>query len=354
VSARAAEIAVDVVITNYNYAAFLGDAVGSALAQTHPALRVIVVDDGSTDDSRERLGAYDGRIEVVLKENGGQPSAFNAGMERVRGDLVIFLDADDRLRPEAAARAAAAFAAEPELVKVQFRVAVVDGAGRPTGATKPPPHLEAPSGDLRRAELAFPFDLPWLPTSGNAFAAAALRRIFPIPERPGADLYPIYLTPLLGPVAALEEVGAEYRVHGRNAYEPEEPRLDLGHIRQVIEYTRHTTEALEELADDLELERPEPILSQSDLAHRLISLRLEPELHPVAGDTVSGLAADAFRAAHRRFDVSPMMKVVFVAWFLATAAAPRPLSRWLAELFRFPERRRPLNRLLGRLQRATS
>ena len=176
-SARAAEIAVDVVITNYNYAAFLGDAVGSALAQTHPALRVIVVDDGSTDDSRERLGAYDGRIEVVLKENGGQPSAFNAGMERVRGNLVIFLDADDRLRPEAAARAAAAFAAEPELVKVQFRVAVVDGAGRPTGATKPPPHLEAPSGDLRRAELAFPLQTSKV-RSGlrTSFIRAAHRR----------------------------------------------------------------------------------------------------------------------------------------------------------------------------------
>jgi len=354
VSARAAEIAVDVVITNYNYAAFLGDAVESALAQTHSALRVIVVDDGSTDDSRERLRAYDGRVESVLKENGGQPSAFNAGMERVRGDVVIFLDADDLLRPQAAAIAAAAFAADPDLVKVQFRIAVVDGAGRPTGATKPPAHLHAPSGDLRRAELAFPFDLPWLPTSGNAFGARALRRIFPIPERPGADLYPMYLTPLLGTVAALDEVGAEYRVHGRNAYEPEEPRLDLGHIRQVIAYTRHTTEALEELADELGLERPEPILSQSDLAHRLISLKLEPDLHPVPSDTVSGLVADAFRAAGRRFDVSAAMKVIFVSWFLAVAVAPRPVARWLAELFRFPERRQPFNRLLGRMHKPVS
>ena len=353
-SPGAAEIAVEVVITNYNYGAFLGEAIESALAQTHPRLRVIVVDDGSTDGSRERLQAFDDRIDTVLKENGGQPSAFNAGMERVRGDVVIFLDADDLLRPQAAAAAAETFAADPQLVKVQFRIAVVDGSGLPTGATKPPPHLAAPSGDLRRAELAFPFDLPWLPTSGNAFATAALRRIFPIPERPGADLYPMYLTPLLGPVAALDEIGAEYRVHGRNAYEPEEPRLDLGHIRQVIEYTGHTARALAELADELGLERPERILSQSDLAHRLISMKLEPDLHPVPGDSVRGLAADAFRAAHRRFDVSPAMKLVFIAWFLATAVAPRPLSRWLAELFRFPERRQPLNRLLGRLQRATS
>jgi hypothetical protein len=68
----------------------------------------------------------------------------------------------------------------------------------------------------------------------------------------------------------------------------------------------------------------------------------------------AGMERVRVRAVHRRFDVSPIMKVGFVARILATAAAPRPLSRWLAGLFRFPERRRPVNRLLGRLQRATS
>jgi hypothetical protein len=246
-------LAVDIVIDNYNYAAFLGAAIESALAQTHERVEVIVVDDGSTDGSRELLATYEGRVEVVLKENGGQASAFNAGIECSRGDVVVFLDADDLLHPETAARAATAFAADRALVKLQCRMDTIDASGRSTGAIKPPPHLPLPNGDVRRAELAFPFDLTWLAMSANAFRAEALRRILPIPEqsyRICADWYLVHLTALLGPVASLEQVGASYRVHGANNYEQQAPRLDLDHVRQTIGLTEATVRALERLADE--------------------------------------------------------------------------------------------------------
>jgi Glycosyl transferase family 2 len=348
---------VGIVINNCNYGRFLADAIESARAQTHPNVAVTVVDDGSTDESRRILRAYEGDVAIVLKENGGQASALNAGMERCESEVVLFLDADDTLLPQAAERVAAAFAADPELAKVQFRMEVIDAEGKPTGVLKPPVHLPMPRGDQRREELAFPFDLAWLPTSANAFRGDALRSILPIPEASfpvcGADWYLIHLMTLMGTVESLEEVCGRYRVHGANNYEQEAATLDLAHIRETIGFARATSGALLELAGELEQPHPDRILSLADLANRLVSLRLAPELHPIATDRRGRLLADAVRAAGRRSNVTAPMKLVFLAWFAALATAPRPLARRLALLFFFPERRASLNDLLGRLQRGS-
>jgi hypothetical protein len=232
---------------------------------------------------------------------------------------------------------------------------VIDAEGRRTGATKPRPYTTLPQGDLRAAELTFPFDLSWVASSGNAYRATALRKILPIPEhdypRCGADWYLIHLTSLLGPVVSLQDVGASYRVHGHNRYEPQNLRLDLQHVRETIHYSRTTARALARLADELALEHPDPIMSLSDVGNRLISHKLEPTLHPIPTDSAAGLVADAIRAAHRRFDISWPLKLMLVLWFVAIAVAPRPVARVLAELFLFPERRSSLNGLLSRLHR---
>jgi glycosyltransferase involved in cell wall biosynthesis len=350
------DLGVDIVITNHNYGRFLAAAIDSALAQTRPGVRVIAVDDGSDDESREILSAYEDRIEVILKERGGQASALNAGIARCQGEVLVVLDADDVLRPEAADLVAKAFESDPDLVKVQFRMAVIDREGRLTGETKPYEHLLAPTGDVRRAELAFPFDLAWLPGGGTAFRLSSLRDLLPIPEadypRCGADWYLVHLSALSGSSAALDEICAEYRVHGGNGYELDHTKLDLGHVRDAIVYADVTFRSLERRADAIGLARPDPILSLSDLGNRLISLRLAPQEHPVAGDTRFGLLAASVRATGRRFDVSAPMKAMFLIWFTLEATLPRPLAHRLAELFLYPERRLLLNRLLGRLRRS--
>lgn len=349
------DLAVDIVVNNYNYGRFLADAIESALSQTHERVRVIVVDDGSSDGSRELLRDYEDRATVVLKENGGQASALNVGMERSEGDVVLFLDADDTLDAEAAARVAAAFAADEAVVKVQFRTSVIDAEGKPTGAIKPAPHLPMPSGDLRHDELAFPYDLVWMATSANAFRTEALRRILPIPEhdfRICADWYLVHLTALLGEVVSLDEVCGSYRLHGSNSYEPQGVDLDIAHLRKTIGFAAVTSPPLLGLAGELGLPRPERILSLADLANRIISLKLEPDLHPIASDRAAGLVVDAARATRRRSNVSAAMKAMFVAWFVAMAIAPRPLARRLATLFLFPQSRSSLNRVLGRFQRS--
>lgn len=350
----AAEVVVDIVIDNYNYGRFLPDAIASARAQTHPAVNVIVVDDGSTDDSREVLSGQADEVTVVLKENGGQASALNAGAERCTGDVMVFLDADDLLKPDAAARIAAAFAADEALVRVQYRMDVIDAEGVPTGEEKPFRHLPMPSGDLRQRELVYSFDLGWMPTSANAFRTDALRRILPIPEssyRILADWYLVHLSTLLGPILSLDGILASYRVHGENNFEHETAELNLDQIRNSIRLAQPTMEGLLHLADELGLRRPDRIASVADLGNRLTSLRLEPARHPLPGDSIGSLLAEAARTIRRRRDVSVAMRAMYAGWFAAMAVAPRRAARHLALLFLFPERRGSLNQLLGRLHR---
>jgi len=346
--------AVDIVINNHDYGDFLEASIGSARRQTHDRVRVIVVDDGSRDRSREILARQDESVTVVLKENGGQASALNAGMERSEGDVIIFLDADDVLHPETAARAAAAFATDGEVSKVQFRMETIDSRGRPTGEIMPAPHLRMPNGDMRAAELAYPYDLVWMATSANAFRAEALRRILPIPERvypaTGADWYLVHLTALLGRVVSLDAVGAGYRVHGGNDYALAGSRIDVGHLRQAVGFADATSRELLRLAEELGQPHPDRILSVADLANRMASLKLDPARHPIATDSPARLLRDSLAACRRRDDVSAAMKALFVAWFAAMAITPRRLACHLAELFMFPARRRTLNRLLGRMQ----
>ena len=91
---------VSIVIPTYNCAAFITEAVVSALRQSTPC-EVIVVDDGSTDATREVLGQIDGEFTFLPQENSGVAAARNNGLERARGNWILFLDSDDRLPPRA-------------------------------------------------------------------------------------------------------------------------------------------------------------------------------------------------------------------------------------------------------------
>jgi glycosyltransferase involved in cell wall biosynthesis len=106
--------AVSLVIATYNHARYLADALDSAVAQTRPA-EVVVVDDGSTDDTPAVLARYGDRVRVHRQPNRGLAAARNAGLTRAGGAYVGFLDADDVLAPAKLARQAAILDAEPSL-----------------------------------------------------------------------------------------------------------------------------------------------------------------------------------------------------------------------------------------------
>ncbi len=94
---------VSIVIPNFNFGRFLPAAIDSALAQTHPAIEAVVVDDGSGDDSRAVISGYGGRIRSVFQENQGLAAARNSGIAAANGDFLLFLDSDDILEPGAVA-----------------------------------------------------------------------------------------------------------------------------------------------------------------------------------------------------------------------------------------------------------
>src|SRR5579862_1223696 len=120
-----------VIVNNYNYGRFLRDAIDSALCQSYRHKQVIVVDDGSTDNSRDVMATYKDQIIAIAKENEGQASAFNLGYAHSRGDVVVFLDADDLLMPTALEKAVAVFQ-DPNVVKVQWQLYVINEEGTKT------------------------------------------------------------------------------------------------------------------------------------------------------------------------------------------------------------------------------
>lgn len=106
---------VSVIIPTYNSGPLVVEAVESALAQTAPPHEVIVVDDGSTDDTADRLTRFGDRIRYVRQTNARVAAARNNGVRTATGDAVAFLDADDVWHPEKLARQVAALDADPDL-----------------------------------------------------------------------------------------------------------------------------------------------------------------------------------------------------------------------------------------------
>src|SRR6266536_2227251 len=126
---------VSIIIDSYNYARFLREAIESALGQTYENAEVIVVDDGSTDESPEIVRSYGSRVRAILKENEGQASALNVGFGVCSGDVIVFLDCDDVLDADAAGKIAREF--RDADAKVHWKVKVIGEDGRGTGRLNP-------------------------------------------------------------------------------------------------------------------------------------------------------------------------------------------------------------------------
>jgi glycosyltransferase involved in cell wall biosynthesis len=207
---------VSIIIDNYNYAQYVRGAIDSALAQTYGATEVIVVDDGSTDGSQEIIASYDDQITFIAKENGGQASAFNAGLSRARGEIVCFLDADDLLFPEALEHAVPLFG--DRLAKVHWPLKVINADGSDTGRTVPvQPLAEGNLAQYTVSEGPMCYVTP--PTSGNAWSRSFLEQVQPVREggnRHGGDAYLSTLAPLFGSIKKIDEPLGAYRLHANN------------------------------------------------------------------------------------------------------------------------------------------
>ena len=206
---------VSIIIPNYNYGRFIGEAIDSALAQTHAPVEVIVVDDGSTDESRAVIKSYGDRIKAVFQENAGQTRACCTGFRLVTNPIVMFLDSDDRLVPEAAALAARDW---PDGVsKKQFRLQTLNAYGELLDNYWPKYPSETTAA-MMRSELLRTGYYPCPPTTGNAFSCDFLARISPFDAHAYVDSVINTLAPLYGDVITHSDVIGHYRIHGSNTY----------------------------------------------------------------------------------------------------------------------------------------
>jgi glycosyltransferase involved in cell wall biosynthesis len=209
---------VSILINNYNYGRFLNESIESALAQTYSNCEVIVVDDGSTDCSREVIAQYGNRIVPVVKENGGQASAFNAGFAASKGDVICFLDADDLFLPEKVNRVVRIFRDNPQ---AGWCFDKVQEFANETGTRyAAPEHWKCGRWDAR-GMLAKGIT-PSLPTatSGLSFRRSQLALILPMPEiiRITSDGYvKVVALGLAEGFMASEELSLQ-RIHNENAY----------------------------------------------------------------------------------------------------------------------------------------
>jgi hypothetical protein len=209
---------VSILINNYNYGRFLGEAIDSALAQSYRHIEVVVVDDGSTDNSSEVLAKYAGRIVAVEKENGGQPTAFNAGFAASKGEIICFLDADDLFLPEKIQTVVDIFRQNPQAAWCFDRVLQFD---EQTGVRRvPASKWKSGLWDERNA-MCVRGVAPNIPTatSGLSFRRDILARVFPMPEFPIAtDGYLKLVAVGLEPGWMAQEEVTLQRIHGENIF----------------------------------------------------------------------------------------------------------------------------------------
>jgi len=202
-----------IIVNNFNYASFLRDAIESALQQDYADLEIIVVDDGSTDNSREVIASYGNQLITVYKENGGQGSAFNAGFNVARGELICFLDADDVFLPNKVSAAMQAFDKNPTASLIYHRLQMVDIYKNLRGDPWPPVVL---CGDIRAKVERTGGWWPRPMTSGLCASRRFLLKVLPLSTENNklcADGYLAGLAPFFGPVIGLEDALAIYRLH---------------------------------------------------------------------------------------------------------------------------------------------
>jgi len=225
---------VSIIITSYNYEKFLARAIESALQQTYPVKEIIVVDDGSTDNSRDIINSYGDRIVPVFQENGGRASAMNAGFFASQGEIIFFLDADDIFFPRKVETMVNYFLQvmpqTPDAM-IFHRVEMTTDEGIVLSVK--PKKLRTIDGQkkggtfekLSDPETTYCYVQKWRflpfitsPTSGFSLTRSLADHIFPLPEAMNRhqDTLLVYASMLLGTVYGAIQVLSSYIIQGDN------------------------------------------------------------------------------------------------------------------------------------------
>lgn len=227
---------VSIILDNYNYAAYLPQALACVAAQTYRHFELILVDDGSTDESRDILRCFaaghmaDFPIKTVLQENAGQSAAFNAGFALCEGDIVCFLDSDDVWFPDKLEKVVRAHQCLTQKIvrHIVHHVETTDPASNPAlfeyaSPPRPKPHARVRTGiDWHTALIRHGYMCHHSSCSSMSFSRAILSRIFPLTHTESmrfcTDTVLFTCCLSLTTMYKLDEVLSYYRIHEHNIY----------------------------------------------------------------------------------------------------------------------------------------
>ncbi|MBN1483086.1 MAG: glycosyltransferase [Chloroflexia bacterium] len=210
---------VSVIISSYNYARFVGEALQSVAAQTWEDYEIIVVDDGSTDETRAAVERSGVPCQYIYQENQGAAAARNTGLRAARGEYVNFLDADDLLYPQSLELMAGYLDQHPDVALVYGDAIYFyqDGSGRPTRrfsrGLRTPPY--PPSGNMLEVLV---INSVFNPAAGLVRKSRVLDVDGFKRELRYAEDYDLWLRMAAQgyTFAYIDQAVAKYRIHGRN------------------------------------------------------------------------------------------------------------------------------------------
>lgn len=321
---------VTIAVLNYNYGRFVADAIVSALAQTYPRVEVVVVDNGSTDDSLQVIAAYEGRVRVVRQpSNIGQGHGYNLAFAAARGDWILILDADDILDADCI-ECCMALAAQ-DVAKVQFPLRAVDRNGKGLGTCVPFLRHE---GDVvpiirRFGHYAGP------PGSGNLYRRSAIAPYFPVPVEQWpicTDTVPFLTAPFHGRVAGSERPLGSYRLHSTaDASAPGYVgnfSIDIAGEVRLNCSSRDRTLALLRERSGIDVSGPFLTLP-THVRYRIISWRWARDQHPFPEDTAAGLRRLMRESLRACPGYSAIDRVLMNFWAAGVLFLPTPLANKL-------------------------
>lgn len=235
--------ALAVIISCYNYATFVGRAIESVVDQECRDCELLIVDDGSTDRSWDVISRYD--VTAFKIDNIGQRAACLFGFDQTRAPFVLFLDADDELKP--GALEAIISRLDPDVAKLQFALTLIDANGNRIGAAASPLDAFRDREMLARQVLrSGVYRTP--PTSGNVFRRDVCELLREAEYDKAVDGVILFAAPLMGDVVSLSRELGCYRIHESNdsglGGRPEAKILEheihrfvvrMEHLRSVIE-----------------------------------------------------------------------------------------------------------------------
>lgn len=319
---------VSIVITCYNYGRYVPLAIESVLAQTYADIELIVVDDGSTDETPSILDRYGDRIVRIEQDNRGHVAAVNRGFAAATGDAVLFLDADDALLPSAIDEAVSAW--NERCTKVQFELDVVDAEGR--FLRRFCNYVAGYDSDCIEHEFARFATYIWPVLSGNLYSRWYLQQLMPLRVTRAPDGLLNTLAPLYGPVNVVDKTLGYYRLHDANLNYHGVTATDFGaRFSRRVSLRLSEIEALRRHAENMKRRLPPGNLLDHDLTfvnYRLMLRRLGASYEGAAHDRSLGLWRKGIGTLFNR-PLPARLKLAHGLWLTALLCSPTSLAQRL-------------------------